>query len=353
MTIEKKKSFYFQSERFQDVNLEISNICNFNCWFCPRGAMTRPLGKMNFENFKKIIGNLKESDVISNIKIAGIGEPTLHPQLIKMVRYIKENTNFRVHLTTNASRFQDEDFRKMLLHAKIDKITISLRISNFSWSGNSVPTYLKEESYSDSVIKFINEKYESNSLSEVEIAFFKSSYYCRYIVGKKNDEYIDTKKLNAFIKKIGQKLNITIPSYDEFTDNIKSKLQYYIEIPITPGLIFRFDALNSWTTVVDRYRDKKNCYPAKYGACMGLLDHFAVFWNGDVSTCCLDFDVRNKLGNALEENIKKILYSHRAMRVAHELRRKRMPTKTCQICRGGKTRLEKLVNIVGTITQIK
>ncbi len=344
---------YFLDGRFQDVNLEITNICNFDCWFCPRGAMTRSQGKMGFEDFKKLIAGLKKAEFVKNIKFAGIGEPTLHPDLIKMIRYIKDNTGFKIHLTTNASMFKNDGFVKELLETNVEKITASLRISKFESNKNCVPSNLSQKKYMDSIVRFVEQRYALRSKTTVEIAFFKSSYYCRYIIGKRNEEYIDNDKLNELIKRISKIVNVNIRSYEQFTDNIRSKMNYYCEIPITEGLIFRFDALNSWTTVVDRHRSKKTCYPSGFGACMGLLDHFAIYWNGDVSTCCLDFDAKNKLGNFFENDILEILASPRAVALSDKLRKRVMPTETCRICRGGKSRLEKYANIIGTIVQIK
>ena len=75
-----------------------------------------------------------------------------------------------------------------------------------------------------------------------------------------------------------------------------------------------------------------------------------IYWNGDVSTCCADYNVTNKLGNIFKEkDIEKILSNTKSLFFSTRLRKKRMPNKTCQICRGGKTRKEKWANMVGSL----
>ena len=123
---------------------------------------------------------------------------------------------------------------------------------------------------------------------------------------------------------------------------------------IGDGVSLRFDSLSAWTTCVEKYKNKEACHKSRYGACLGLLTHFAIYYNGDVSTCCADFDARNILGNIFEEpDIIKILSSEKAVAFAESLRKKRMPNLTCQICRGGKSFKGKWANILGTLFYVK
>ena len=85
-----------------------------------------------------------------------------------------------------------------------------------------------------------------------------------------------------------------------------------------------------------------------------MRTHFAIFWNGDVSVCCADFDVKNSIGNIFEENdIIKILAGEKAVSYAEQLWANRMPTETCRICRGGTSLKEKWANILGTFAFVK
>lgn len=68
--------------------------CNFKCNYCmfsvdkeDRPFVTH-LDKMSLELFKKCIDDLKDfPEQVKVLRIAGMGEPTLHPQLVDMLRY--------------------------------------------------------------------------------------------------------------------------------------------------------------------------------------------------------------------------------------------------------------------------
>lgn len=343
---------YFNDDRFIEANIEITNLCNFDCWFCPRRAMTRENGLMTYEKFKEMILNLNLANFLKEIALAGIGEPTLHPDLIKMISFVKNNMPFKVVLTTNASKFADQSFVEGLLGTNVDKVTISLRTSNeneLNLSSDFI--YAK---YIESILNFVETKYKLNYKTEIELSFFKETYYSKYILDINTSDFINNKRLNNFFKELARILNENLPSYDSFTKSISSHLSNVARIPLRDGLSLRFDSLSGWTTAVEKYKKGGVCYKSHYGSCLGLLTHFAIYWNGDVSTCCADFDAKNILGNFFEEkDIIKILSSKKAVTFAESLRKKRMPTETCQICRGGKSFKEKWANILGTVFYVR
>jgi hypothetical protein len=59
------------------------------------------------------------------------------------------------------------------------------------------------------------------------------------------------------------------------------------------------------------------------------------------------------LGNIFKEkDIIKILSSKKALWFAKNLRNKRLPSLTCQVCRGGMSLKEKWANILGSMLYI-
>ena len=341
---------YFNDKRFTEVNIELTNHCNFNCWFCPRHAMSREKGMMDYEQFKQMILNLSSADFLEEIALAGIGEPTLHPDLIKMIVFIKKNTPFKVVLTTNASKFARQSFIQELLESDVDKITVSFRISDHIKNKMSLASDIDYAKYINSILTFVETVHKSNGNTEI----FIETYYSRYIVDINTRDFINTGLLNDFFKKLSRILNRDLPSYEDYTRGISSHLSNVDRIPVTGGISVRFDGLSSWTTSVEKNGNSARCYPSKYGSCFGMRTHFAIFWNGDVSVCCADFDVKNSIGNIFEENdIIKILAGEKAVSYAEQLWANRMPTETCRICRGGTSLKEKWANILGTFAFVK
>lgn len=340
--------YYFENERFEEVNVEITNICNFDCWFCPRGAFTRKTGMMTYEKFKEMILKLKTLRSIKMITLAGVGEPTLHPDLVKMIRFAKENAPFEIVLTTNASKFADTSFVADLFKSGLDQTTISLRITDDSeFNPASSLTY---DNYIHAILNFVETKYKLNSRMLIELALFKETYYSKYVLDIAAKKFINTDRLNDLFKKLSLASNKALPSYSDLTKGVVVRLTNMARVPAGDGMVFRFDGLGTWTTALEKYKNKNACHESRYGSCFGLLTQFAIYWNGEVSSCCLDFNAQNVFGNIFDrKDIIEILSSDEAVAFAKELRNRKMPSKTCRICRGGSTFKEKLANMSASL----
>ena len=68
-------------KRFKKVYIEITNVCNLKCDFCP--AETRSFGYMSVIDFRKIIEEVKPFTNYVNFHLKG--EPLLHPELGKFL----------------------------------------------------------------------------------------------------------------------------------------------------------------------------------------------------------------------------------------------------------------------------
>lgn len=105
---------------FRKVNLHITDKCNFNCAHC--------FGKfsptdLRFEDWKKVVDNIcKDSSVVA-INIAG-GEPFLHPNLERIINYIKDEKQKVISIVTNGF-FLDTDKHASIL-CKIDMLGVSI-----------------------------------------------------------------------------------------------------------------------------------------------------------------------------------------------------------------------------------
>jgi uncharacterized Fe-S cluster-containing radical SAM superfamily protein len=71
------------------INLELTNECNLGCKHCPRSVMGRPLGFMPARLFSKITDEVARYPG-TLIKVVGLGEPALHPQINDLMELIGE-----------------------------------------------------------------------------------------------------------------------------------------------------------------------------------------------------------------------------------------------------------------------
>ena len=115
------------------VFLDPSDICNFQCKFCPTGNRTlikkinRNSRLMDFDLYKKIIDDLCEFEKpIKVLRLYKDGEPLLNPKFADMVRYAKERgCALQVDTTTNGSLLNPKKNLE-LIEAGLDRIYISL-----------------------------------------------------------------------------------------------------------------------------------------------------------------------------------------------------------------------------------
>jgi len=115
------------------INVDPSDICNFQCKFCPtadRGLMKSILGRnyiMDFELYKKIIDDICEFEKpIKVLRLYKDGEPLLNPKFVEMIKYAKnKKCAERIDTTTNASLLTPEK-SLAIIEAGIDRINISI-----------------------------------------------------------------------------------------------------------------------------------------------------------------------------------------------------------------------------------
>lgn len=92
------------------IELNISELCNRTCSFCPRhDPEVYPNQKlfMDLELVEKLTKELYLSKWSGDIHITGFGEPHTHPHLVEIVRILSKNDNLHVEITTNGDRIID------------------------------------------------------------------------------------------------------------------------------------------------------------------------------------------------------------------------------------------------------
>ena len=97
--------------KLKKVYLEISNVCNRSCAFCP--GTTRRAHFMDFEHFKRAAIEVKT--VSDFVYFHVMGEPLLHPELEQMFEFC-HTIGLRVIITTNGTLLSKQE--SILLSAK-------------------------------------------------------------------------------------------------------------------------------------------------------------------------------------------------------------------------------------------
>lgn len=108
------------------VDLTPKKTCSFNCIYCQLQIVTKPRIKRSFFiDFKKFKDEfravLNKNPRIDYITLSGSGEPTLHKDLGKIIKTIKEISDYKypVAVITNASLLQRKKVRDELKEADL------------------------------------------------------------------------------------------------------------------------------------------------------------------------------------------------------------------------------------------
>lgn len=105
------------------VALELTNDCNLACPHCPRRFMKRKIGYMDVRLFKRIVDEIS-SYPWCFLRIAGLGEPAMHPHIKEILDYLVDRA-LKTEFTTNGTllmRFPSEE----ILNWNVDILGISI-----------------------------------------------------------------------------------------------------------------------------------------------------------------------------------------------------------------------------------
>jgi organic radical activating enzyme len=190
----------------KSIELNLTELCNLKCGFCPRGSEHNPYPNQNLNMSLDTVELIAQQAVEFNrnviFTLSGRGEPTLHPQFDKIIDIIR-NYKFKIHLYTNGHRFEkfrssidkchwltydvysekDEDFLNAILkvndlkikykriHLKTEQGIVKHEWFNGEYTLNDSTSFLENRAGS------VQEKY-NNKLN------FKRSKFCKYIEEK-------------------------------------------------------------------------------------------------------------------------------------------------------------------------
>ena len=275
---------------FQRIYVEIGNLCNLRCTFCP--PVKRPARRMTPEEFTEICRKLRPHTDYLYLHV--MGEPLCHPQLDTLLS-IAGNMGFRVCITTNGTllgRCGD----MLLSHAKdIHRVSVSLH----AIEGNGAETSLS--AYLASVIGF------------ARAAAAAGIYSVFRLWNLDSEEGAGANRENRVIEDTLRR---------EFPGEWQRRWSGF---RLDQNIFLEYAGLFTWPGESEAEAQSK-------GTCHGLLDQIAVLADGTVVPCCLDSEGAIPLGNLFTDELDAILASERAVRMREGFRSGCMVEPLCQSC---------------------
>ncbi len=334
------------------LHLELTNICNFSCEFCPDSKMKRQLGKMPLDMVKAILDDASSSGAVRLVLFHLMGEPTLYPHLTEAARHAKQK-NIETCITTNGSLI-DEKMLEELIDAGTSNIIVSLQTPDEKTFQLRGAKGLSFEQYAGAVTLTAERFQKDTGNTRLTISFL-SSPLRRLIIPvapemsiadrspdlRKHllswaDRIMKNTPLQVNLERVKQQINRAW-TFRENTINISRNISFHTRI------------LGDWAT----HADNKKTLRARFGYCPGIQENFGILWNGDYVFCCTDFDGKTSTHNFNKTAIIDYLKSDEVQRTARGFRRLRIIHPHCQRCIGDRNLLNTLVRQIGSIFYFK
>ena len=270
-------------KRFNKIYLEISNVCNLSCAFCP--GTKRPKHIMTESEFSSLMPKLRPWADYLYFHL--MGEPLLHPNLQRFLEIAGEY-GFKVILTTNGTLLKKQQ-EVLLASPALHKVNISLHA------------------------------FEANDLS---VPFEAYLYDC-FSFGKA----AEGKKLvvyrlwnNGGADALNQQILTTLAQFfpEPWSENRQGKR-------IGERIFLEYGDKFDWPDLTaPEGSERVFCY--------GLRDQIGVLCDGTVVPCCLDHEGDIALGNLFDEDMDAILAKPRAKAIYEGFTKKEAAEELCRKC---------------------
>jgi uncharacterized radical SAM superfamily Fe-S cluster-containing enzyme len=111
--------------------VEITSNCNLQCPMC--FAESGPGGKhIDFSTYRSMVDRYVQLEGVADVLQISGGEPTLHPELVRMVRYAYEQPIQAVMINTNGIRLAQDPSLVETLASMRDRLEIYLQFDGFT-----------------------------------------------------------------------------------------------------------------------------------------------------------------------------------------------------------------------------
>ena len=269
--------------RFRKVYLEISNICNLSCAFCP--GTKRPGKALTEEEMSLLLPKLRPYTDFLYFHL--MGEPLCHPKLGAFLE-LAHGHGFRVILTTNGTLLRKK--QKLLLSSPgLHKVNISLH----AFEAN------------DLAIPF--GQYLADCLDFGKAA--EGSVLISYRLWNNNGQD----------EKNGEILRALESAFPQPWVQERHGIRIGNRVYLEHGDKFDWPDLTA---------PEGGCGVF----CHGLRDQIGVLSDGTVVPCCLDHEGDIALGNLFSQSLEEILESPRAKAIYEGFLQGNAPEELCRRC---------------------
>ena len=270
-------------KQFRKIYLEISNICNLRCSFCP--GTKREAKRMQPDEFRQLMPKLQPYTDYLYFHL--MGEPLCHPHLKEFLQIAGEY-GFKVILTTNGTLlYKQQDV--LLTAPALHKVNISLH----AFEANDLPV---------SFARYLQDCCEFGRSAEGRI-LVSYRLWNNGGLDDLNNSILET--LHRYFQ----------GEWKQERHGVRIGDRIYLE----HGDKFEWPDLNA-------PESSNNVF------CYGLRDQLGILCDATVVPCCLDHEGDIELGNLLTQDLSEILASPRAKALYAGFSNRKPSEELCRRC---------------------
>ena len=276
---------------YSRVYVEITNICNRACSFCP--GTLRPPRRMTLSEFDTVTDRL--AGVTEYLYYHVMGEPLTHPDLPDFIRLAKSK-GFKSAITTNGTLLPRRG--RELIEAGVYKVNIS--VHSFE-DGEDTAAH---GAYLNGILDFAEEASRNGVLTVLRLWNLDGRGEA---LGGNNPRTLDYLRAR-------------------FPDTAETPWKFSPRgARLRDKLHLEYGDRFEWPDMAaEEGGDSVFCY--------GLKDHFAILCDGRVVPCCLDREGAITLGNIFDTPAEEILSSPRAAAMREGFQKRRATEELCRRC---------------------
>lgn len=279
---------------FRKIYVEIGNVCNLQCSFCPE--VERKNARLGREEFREILQQAKPLAEMVTFHV--MGEPLAHPSFPEFVEIAGE-VGVPVEITTNATLLRG-DRLEALLHPIVRQVNFSL------------------QSFADN--------FPDKPLDDYLAGIFS---FCRRAFLERPDLYLNLRlwNLEPGAREDGMNEAVLLLIEKEFAvpvnRNVDTRLRKSKHL--LNRLYLHYDTRFRWPNPADQEVRSQ-------GSCYGTRSHVAIHADGTIVPCCLDKEANIRLGNVRETALADIARGERAERMRAGFERGELVEEFCRKC---------------------
>lgn len=281
-------------KRFRKIYVEIGNVCNLQCSFCPE--VERRNARLSENEFRGILEQVKA--LADCVTFHVMGEPMAHPEFTRFVEVAGE-VGVPVEITTNGTLLRGEKL-EALLHPIVRQVNFSLQSFVDNYPERPIEDYLAP------IFAFCRRAFAERPELYLNLRLWNLKK------GAKTDAVNE-----RILAQVEQEFGVTV------NRNVDARLRKSKRL--VHRLYLHYDTRFRWPNGADPERRTA-------GTCYGTRSHIAIHVDGTVVPCCLDKEAAIPLGHLASEPLAEIVAGARIENMRQGFERGELVESLCRRC---------------------